>query len=256
MAGVALDKQDELVERINAMGRGLSEHDELDIFAWNRLLKDIQKAGNNPALAQISLLHQVVMWGMRPDRERMRLLLNEFAAKFGKTQDWYLIRSNYATLFGDVSMVLDLLTSGAARGGVTHMSKVVDVFVSSGLFVSAWNFLLDISEENHIVASELVARYPFLEFVSGYVRQHQVDERDVAKSVVLSTKVVVDFGFRLRKFTVSGDEGGISIELNVDADIDRLVDMNFAISDSIAVSFDELISNHVSTGVVPWRAGV
>lgn len=244
----------EIIERINVLGRAVSEQDELNIFSWNGLLKDIQKLESLPGLGETSLLHQAVMWGMRPNRDKIRSLFNHCAVKYGKTPSWHLIRSNYATLFGDVSMVTDLLTSGFGRGGPSHLAKVVDILVASGFYITAWSFLNEISKQDIKTAELLENRYPFLGFTAEYLTKHDLDEVDVARRVTLSSKLVADAGFRLRKFAVSAGNYGVSVELIVNAEIDRLVDLNLTISDAIAETFEELISEHVTTGVVPWEA--
>lgn len=254
MKGAPKTNTDELIDRINTMGRYVSEKNELNVFAWRGLLKDLEKLETVPERAEFSLLHQVVMWGMKPDREKMKSLLNRCAARFGKTQDWHLIRSNYATLFGDATMVTDLLSSGSAQGGATHMGKVVDVLVSSGFFITARKMLVEMHDRDRASVTELSRRYPFVNLAAAYLLQHGLDELDVAMRILTSTKVVADAGHRLRKFTVSAGPYGVSVELVVDAPIEQLVDMNFAISDAISESFEHLISEHLTTGVTPWRA--
>ncbi|MBH3404446.1 hypothetical protein I5P86_05215 [Pseudomonas glycinae] len=255
MAGAPKTNAADIIDRINAIGRDVAEKDELNIFAWNGIVRDLKKLESVPGLGETALLHQAVMWGMKLDRSKVKSLFAESAARFGKTQSWYIIRSNYATLFGDASMVVDLIDFGIGNRGANFVVKAIDVLVSSGFYMAAWGFLLDLRKLDAKSAELIDARYPFLGFASDYISRSGLSDLEVSRRVLLSAKVVVDAGFRLRKFSISAGSYGVSVELSVAADLDRLVDLNFAISDAIASSFESLISEYVTTGVVPWEAG-
>ncbi|MOA31679.1 hypothetical protein D3C78_1528490 [compost metagenome] len=49
------------------------------------------------------------------------------------------------------------------------------------------------------------------------------------------------------------NEFGIMLDYLVDADIDRLVDIDFAITDALCAAFDDTLANHISIGVAPME---
>jgi hypothetical protein len=152
-------------------------------------------------------------------------------------------------------MIVDLLSSGASKGGASHLTKVIHILVASGFYIAAWESFEELIRVDAKAAAVVENDYPFLGFTADYLARCGLGDLEVSQRVLLSSKLVVDAGFRLRKFSISAGNYGVSVELSVAAELERLVDLNFSISDAIASSFDELISEHVTTGVVPWEVG-
>lgn len=73
----------------------------------------------------------------------------------------------------------------------------------------------------------------------------------MADRIVAASKAVIDSRIRLTSYKLRSDTFGLIFEFIVDADIDRLVEVDLAISDVLATQFEETLSQHLIVGVTP-----
>jgi hypothetical protein len=253
MAGAARKtKVSEITERINVMGRNLRDGETLDLMTWKRLFNELEALENADQFGR-ALLLQAVLWEFRNEPDKSVRLFNLYAGRIGKDREWHFTRANMAPMLGDVKPIIEMLGSAYPDGDIDGLSKVVVMCNHAGMFMSAQRAINDIERLDPARAARIRDDWGFLEGIGIYFNCHQVDEIEVAKRVVTASRVVLDSGFRLTKYTVGWNEYGITFEFMLDADIERLVDINLAISDALAEKFEGTLSDHLSIGVTPYE---
>lgn len=252
MAGAApKSKTSEITDRINILGSGLKDGGKFDMVEWQRLRRDLEALEAVPAHRKTALLLLAVLWEFKHDREKIQTLLSQAAGKFGKDLNWYLTRANMAPTFGDTTLITDMLEHSYPKDSKAGLDKVVSMCSHSGMFASAVRALDDLIKLDEGRGKALEVEYPFIRPAANYLNIHGIPELDVANRVVAASRVVVDSQFRLTKYSVRSDTSGVIFEFILDAEIDRLVDLDLAISDTLASQFEETLSQHLSVGVTP-----
>ena len=252
MAGATpKSKASEITDRINVFGSSLKDGGEFDMFEWHRLRRDLEALELVPDQRRSALLLQAIVWEFRHDREKIQALLNQAAGKFGKDLNWYLTRANMAPTFGDTTLVTDMLEHSYPKDSTAHLDKVVSMCSHAGMFTSAIRALDDLIKLDERAGKTLESGLPFLRSAANYLEKHEIPELDVANRVVAASRVVIDSQFRLTTYKLRADTFGLIYEFVIDADIDRLVGVDLAISDVLATQFEETLSQHLSVGVTP-----
>ncbi|MBI6911035.1 hypothetical protein [Pseudomonas palleroniana] len=252
MAGAAhKSKTSEITDRINVFGASLKDDGKFDMLEWQRLRRDLEELEAIPAHRKTALMLLAVVWEFKHDREKIQALLNQAAGKFGKDLNWYLTRANMAPTFGDTTLITDMLEHSYPKGSKAGLDKVVSMCSHSGMFSSAVRALDDLIKLDERQGRALEEEYPFLRPASNYLEIHDIPELEVANRVVAASKVVIDSQFRLTRYSVRSDVTGLMFEFTIDGEIDRLVEVDLAISDAIATQFEGTLSQHLSIGVSP-----
>ena len=251
MAGAARKtKVSEITEQINVMGRHLRDGGSLDAMTWRRLFNQLEALDNADQFG-LALLLQAVLWSFKDQPDQAARLFNIYAGRLGKDQEWYFTRANMAPMFGDVSPVIEMLGAVYPSGDVHRLSKVAVMCNHAGMFMSAQKAIEDIDKLDRVRGESVRSECGFLGDVVAYLKNHSVPEVDVAKRILAASRVVLDQGFVLTKYAVRANEYGITFEFVLDADIERLVDVNMAISDTLATNFEDTLCQHLSVGVTP-----
>lgn len=254
VGGIPRAKIDDVTNRLQEMAQQIRLGNELNDLSWHRLLKDLKKLQSIQDYYAASLLNEAVLWSYRDSLGEISRLLNTYAAKFGKQWDWHLIRATMAPRFGSIDGVVDMINSGIPSSNKSVLFEVLEVLCQTGFFVSANKVLARIAELDSTVAiSAVEGHYKFVPACAKYMVQNKMEETEAASRIASASRIVLDHGFQLRKYAVVSGEFGIMFELGVDASIDALVDMNFAISDKLAENFDMSSAEHISVGVYPWE---
>ncbi len=247
-------KVSEFAERLNAIGDALTLGLPFNEMAWMKLLREIEEFGKLPEFAAISLLHQTVLWGFKNNSVKVNKLLNTYAGLFGKDIEWYLTRASKAPILGDIDVVKDLVNFDYPKGNIRVLGRVIESCNQSGLFVSANKALEQLralgEEGARLARNEYYAHIPS---ACEYLNMHNVDEVEVGRRVVTASRVAIELSGALRQFNVQANRFGITFEFVIDAELDRLIDMDFAISESLADKFEDTLSNYISIGVSPWQ---
>lgn len=97
--------------------------------------------------------------------------------------------------------------------------------------------------------------YGSLPSIITYIDENGLDERDIADRLKVASRVVVEMTGPLTTFSVSAGDWGITLEYTVDDDIERLVEIDFAITRSLVETFEDTLSQHISIGVRPLPEG-
>lgn len=244
-------KTSEITDRINVFGYSLKDCGEFDIFEWHRIRRDLEALELVPDQRRFALLLQAVVWDFRHDREKIQVLLNHVAVQFGKDLDWYMTRANMAPTFGDASLITDMLEHGYPQGSAVHLEKVVAMCSHAGMLISAVKALDDLIKLDEKAGKAQESAHPFLRSAADYLKIHEISELDVANRVVAASRVVIDSLFRLTTYKLRVDTFGLIFEFVIDSEIDRMVEVDLAISDAIATQFEGTLSQHLSVGVIP-----
>jgi hypothetical protein len=244
-------KISEITDQVNRMGRELMDGESLNMLAWRRIFKDLEVLDSVPDQRAESLLLRVVLWGFRNDRENALRLLNIYAGLYGKDQDWHMIRSTLAPMFGDAGIVAELIQSAYPAGSPRDLGKVVTLCSHVGLFVSADRAITDISKLNPEKAQEVAAEYYFIPEAARYIKEHSVSERDVADRVTMAAQILLSKGYPLTHFIVEVDDFGIAFRFVVDDVVSKLVELDLSISDALAEAFEQSLSEHLCINITP-----
>lgn len=252
MAGATpKSKTSEITNRINILGSGLKDGEGFDMVEWQRLRKELEALESVPGHRRSALLLLAVLWEFKYDRDKIQSLLNQVAGSFGKDTNWYLTRANMAPTFGDARLITEMLEHGYPKDSRAVLDKVISMCSHSGMFTSAVRALDELIRLDAKIGKALEGEYPFLRPAATYLSIHGVPELDVANRVVAASRVVVDHQFRLTKYSVRSDASGLMFEFTLDGELDRLVEVDLAISDAIAAQFEGTLSQHLSIGVSP-----
>nr|DAF79151.1 MAG TPA: hypothetical protein [Caudoviricetes sp.] len=252
MAGATpKSKTSEISDRIDVFGSGLKGGGELDMFEWHRLRRDLEALELVPDQRRSALLLQAIIWEFRHDREKIQSLLSQAAGKFGKDLNWYMTRANMAPTFGDTTLITDMLEYGYPKDSIPHLDKVISMCSHAGMFISAKKALDELMKIDGRAGKLLEGEFPFLRSAASYLEQHEIPELAVADRIVAASKAVIDSRIRLTSYKLRSDTFGLIFEFIVDADIDRLVEVDLAISDVLATQFEETLSQHLIVGVTP-----
>lgn len=252
MAGATpKSKTSEITDRINVFGNSLKDGGELDMFEWHRLRRDLEALELVSDQRRSALLLQAIVWEFRHDREKIQALLSQVSGKFGKDRNWYMTRANMAPTFGDTSLITDMLEHSYPKDSAMHLDKVVSMCSHAGMFISATKAIDDLIKLDERAGKALENGFPFLRMAAHYLTKHEIPELDIANRVVAASRVVIDSQFRLTTYQLRTDTYGLTYEFVIDAAIERLVDVDLAISDAIASQFEGTLSQHLSVGVTP-----
>lgn len=149
-------------------------------------------------------------------------------------------------------MVTDMLRFGVPEGGARDLGIVAHVCNQSGLFATAHaNWKKAITLDEKIFDDDEVTYYEHLPSTVAYLQEHQLDERDLSARLAIASQVVIEMSGPLTTFSVDSNDWGITFEFTVDAPIERLVEVDFAITRRLVAEFDDTLSQHFSVGVTP-----
>ena len=250
MAGaVPKGKDQDLIDRINALSRQKSADGRIDDWAWRALKRDAESFARIPEFEGRGLLLLAVIWGMGANPNEMDRCLNLYAGKYGKDWAWYRARAQQGPSFGRLNTVIDMLKFGYPKGDLPNAYFVARVCNQAGLFQTTADTLEAATRLGGMCNEDELKYYAHLPSVVRYMNENSVDEREIAKRIERASQVVIQMSGPLTSFEVYGNESGITFEYNVDADIERLVDMDLAISEALASDFEDTYSSHISIGV-------
>lgn len=250
MAGaVPQTKNQILTDRINVMARKRIATGKYDEWEWRALKRDVEVYAAAPGHEDKGLLLLSIVWGMAGNTAEMDRSLNIYAGRFGKDWAWHRARAQQGPSFGRLDTVMDMLEYGYPPGDLPNIYFVARVCNQSGLFRKTWEILQTAQGLGGSIPSDELQHYAHLPGILRYMDEHAVDENVVAERIARASQVVMRMVGSLSSFEAYGSEAGITFDYTVDADIDRLVDIDFAISEALAESFEDTYSRHVSIGV-------
>ncbi|MGV6394507.1 hypothetical protein ACTUVN_004471 [Pseudomonas caspiana] len=253
MAGPApKTKSSEIADRINDLAAERARTGSINDWNWRLLKKDVEALRRIPALAAQSLIFEAIVWSLASNTAEMERCFNIYAGQYGKDWSWHRARAMQGPAHGRTDMVIDMLEAGYPQGTPSDLRVVAHVCNQSGLFFSSADALnkclklepssCDLKEVHDL--SHLQDTVPFMV-------ENNLDEREISKRIAVASQVVIAMSGPLTTFSIHTSEVGITFEYTVDADIDRLVDIDFAITDKLVSSFEDTMSQYMSIGVTP-----
>lgn len=257
MAGaVKKSKIEEVAEGIDMMAVQLKRGVPFNLFAWKQLYRKVEQLEHSPDVYGAALLNQAVMWGFRGCLPEIKKRFDRYAGEIGKDWNWYLIMANMAPKLGDISGVKGLLASDFSWNDKFKVAKVVEVCGQTGFFVSARKAMQRLAELDSGMAEK--ARTKTIQHISvaaEYFLENNISEEKVAERLVFASRSVVELGYVLSSYAVTANESGVIVEFAVIAEIDKIIDLDFAITERLVSKFDDVMSQHVSFGVLPMELG-
>ncbi|WP_122302945.1 hypothetical protein [Pseudomonas amygdali] len=242
----------EIADRINALAAERSRTGSVNDWSWRLVKKDIESLRRIPEFAPQSLIFEAIIWSIAYKANETERCFNLYAGQYGKDWAWYRARAMQGPALGRTDMVVDMLEAGYPQASVRELKLVSTVCNQAGLFISSAEALdkclkLDPSS----LRSDEVNHLSHLKNTVPYMVENSVDEREVSKRIAVASRVVIDMSGPLTTFSIHTSEAGITFEYTVDADIERLVEIDLAISEALVDGFAETLSMHVSIGVTP-----
>ncbi|NIF28326.1 hypothetical protein F3J44_18320 [Pantoea sp. Tr-811] len=123
----------------------------------------------------------------------------------------------------------------------------------SGLFRSAEKALRESFDlSGGVISEDDSRRYGPLPKIVGYLDEHGLDEKEIAVRLEVASRVVIEMAGPLTTFSVGGGEWGITFEYTVEDEIERLVEIDFAVTRKLVATFEDTLSQHISIGVTPF----
>lgn len=242
-----------LIDRINELARQKSVTGIVDDWAWRSLKRDVEKQARLPDFAASATLLLATIWGIAGNIEEMDRCFNQYAGKYGKDWPWYRDRASQGPSNGRFDRVIEMLNFGYPHGERASTDVVARLCYQAGLFFSAEEALLRSVElaGGRLPAEEM---RPFIPLVStvAYMREHGVDELDVSARLEVASRVVIKMTGPLTNFSITSNEWGIIFEYEVNQPIERLIEIDFAITRELVSLFDDTLSQHISIGVTPF----
>jgi len=253
MAGaVRKSKLDEIAEKIESMASDLKAGVAFNIFAWKQLHRDIEQFEKIPGYYGASLLNQAVMWSFRGDLIEMKRLFNRYAGEIGKDWDWYLIVANMAPKLGDVEGVVGMLSYEYPHNDKFKLAQVAEICGQAGFFIAAKKAFARLAELDSEMAARVMSRTnQYIVAAAEYMLDHGLSEKDVAERLVFASRAVVELGHRLSSYSVTANEFGITVEFAVRASFEEIIELDFSITERLVSKFEDVMSEHVSIGVLP-----
>lgn len=252
MAGAAPKTKNQiLTNRINAMAHKRIANGKYDEWEWRSLKRDVEVFAATPGFEDKGLLLLSVVWGMAGNSAEMDRCLNLYAGRFGKDWAWHRARAQQGPSFGRLDTVMDMLKYGYPQGDIPNIYFVAKICNQSGLFRKTSEILQVAKGLGGSIPADEQKYYAHLPGILRYMDEHSVDEIIIAERIARASQIVIQMVGSLSSFEAYGSEAGITFDYTVDADFDRLVDIDFAISEALAESFEDTYSRHVSIGVTP-----
>jgi hypothetical protein len=252
MAGAALQSKHQLLtDRINLMAKTRIATGKYDEWEWRALKRDVEAFAKVPEFEGKGLLLLSVVWGMAGKAAEMDRCLNQYAGRFGRDWPWHRARAQQGPSFGRLDTVMDMLKFGYPQGDLPNSYFVARVCNQSGLFRRAAEVLEAARTMGGSIPPEELRHYAHLPGILQYMDENSVDENVMAERLACASQVVMKMAGSLSSFEAYGSEAGITFDYTVDADTERLVDIDFAISEALAERFEDTYSRHVSIGVTP-----
>lgn len=252
MAGaVPQSKNQVLTDRINLMARKRIATGKYDQWEWHALKRDVEAFANTSGFEAEGLLLLSVVWGMANNATEMDRCLKVYAGKFGKTWPWHRARAQQGPTFGRLDTVMDMLKYGYPKGDLPNMYFVARVCNQSGLFRTTAETLQAAEGLSGNLPADELNHYAHLPAVLRYMDENAVDEKIMAERIACASQVVMRMVGSLSSFEVYGSDVGITFDYTVAADIELLVDIDFAISEALAEKFEDTYARHLSIGVTP-----
>jgi|GEM_PF-5510190 len=145
-----------------------------------------------------------------------------------------------------------MLKFGYPKGDPASISMVARICNQAGLFYSAEKALSEFEKASgSMVEEEELQFFVHLPETLAYMREHKLDEVELARRLSAASQVVLEMVGPLTTFSVRASDEGISFEYTVDGDVERMIDVDFAITRRLVRDFEDTMSTHLSIGVVP-----
>jgi hypothetical protein len=253
MAGAApKSKAQEITARMNDMAAERAKTGSINDWAWRLLKKDVEAMRKTPALAPQSLLFEAIVWSLASNVSEMERCFNIYAGQYGKDWPWYRARAMQGPALGRTDMVIDMLESGYPEGSASDLRVVAHVCNQSGLFISSAKALdkclrLDPNSREMDEVQDL----QHLPETVEYMLHYHLDEKEISRRIAVATQVVIQMSGPLTTFSIHTNESGITFEYTVDAAVEQLAEIDFAITRKLIGAFDDTMSRHMSIGVAP-----
>ncbi|WP_085598770.1 hypothetical protein [Pseudomonas sp. B10(2017)] len=255
MAGAtAASKSKQIADKIEAMSMAIKQGDPFNLFSWKQLERELESIKGQPENYGHYLLNSAALWGIRGDEAEISKFLNIYVGKLGKDWNWHAVRASLTPFLGKADGVAEMLEFGYPKDSRDVLAAVAELCTQSGFFLSSKKILDDLQEYDPEFAENLVvSNFSFVKNAAHYMLENELGEISVAERITHLSKVMVCEGVHLSKYNVIANKFGITFEFAVNAEVERLVDLNMLISDRLAADFSDSLSQHLSVGVVPWE---
>jgi hypothetical protein len=134
---------------------------------------------------------------------------------------------------------MDMLKFGYPQGDLPNSYFVAKICNQSGLFRRAAEILEAARASGGDIPADELRHYAHLPRIIRYMDENSVDENVMAERLACASQVVIKMAGTLSSFEAYGSDAGISFDYTVNAEIDRLVDIDFAISEALADRFED-----------------
>lgn len=149
-------------------------------------------------------------------------------------------------------MVMDMLKAGYPIDNASDLHVVAHVCNQAGLFYSSALALKNCLRLNQLQADSInLDDFSHLQDTIEYMQDHDLDEDEISRRISVASQVVIEMSGPLTTFSVHTNESGIMFEYTVDDAIDRLVEIDFAITRKLVSCFEDTMSSHMSIAVTP-----
>ncbi|SDG85231.1 hypothetical protein SAMN05216588_101188 [Pseudomonas flavescens] len=254
MAGTPASVTHELTERVNEMWGDLtSGGQEINEFAWKRLFRDIQKLQTALECKPDALLLEAAMWAFKLDEEGVQRALNIYSGWYGKTAAWYRARAGFAPRLGRPQMLVDMIDNQYPVGDPHGLLTLLNSSAQMGMFVTARRAIYDLDKlKIDDLPGKAYIRFEQTMQAANYITENDLNERDFADRLQVASEVINKYA-PVSVFSLETGDFGVLFEYVLDFDIDKLIEIDNEISDTICVRFEDSLAQHISIGVTPKR---
>jgi hypothetical protein len=243
----AKTKPTEIVDRINELAAGRAKTGSINDWNWRLLKKDFEALRKIPALAQETLVFEAIVWRLASNTAEMDRCFELYAGQYGKDWPWHRGRAMQGPAHGRTDMVVDMLEAGYPLDVPSDLRVVAHVCNQSGLLLSsaeAPNRCLKLDPSSRDL--EDVDNLNHLQATGPYMLENSLDEREISKRIAVASQVVIAMSGPFTTFSIHTGDEGITFEYTVDAETDRLVDIDFGITAKLVSTFENTMSRHMS----------
>lgn len=251
MAGVSVQTEiSNLGRRVNEMSQSLIRGGTLVEWDWQALYRDVVRLEDISGFRQESILLQSFLYALKRDAKKVDATFSKYAALYGKDFPWYKNRAMLGIALGRSEFVFDFLDYGYPLDDVGELSALFDVTSQLGLMLSAEEVFqrlirLGVKRDKLLespINSEVLA-------AAQFYRNHNINEREVAKRVAKASAVVAEQNGFLNSYTLHTVTDGILYIYSVQGDVERLLDLEVKIIEALHESFDDDFSDCISFSV-------
>lgn len=250
-------------ERLEILRGKLHRYEKITDFEWKSISKDFKRLSNSDEFRHKSFTALGTISAMRVMKDEYFQYM-DLAASCGSSYFYQLNNVLSGFYIGEFERVLLYRDIYKQYSGFEQLLSAITGAAQAGVYYTAGDLIKRFFDLGYIPAEEgdafkrrkiSVGSFVLIEDCANYLMQHNIPEERVCERIGDAARIITRItGKPIISAANMLTESGIIYDFIVDDSLDKLLELDWAISTSAAEKFDDDICEYFSVGVSPLKS--